>query len=93
MSNWKIIIKGITTLQDRYTEGEGEMEFEQMRDKVVAIFRAKLARYLYAPYLDDDLNEILDELAEVDTASYYNAVYFDLYDWCDDNRVWIDPIE
>jgi len=90
MAEWKIIIKGIATRQDRYENGE--IDFEQMRDGVVKLLRKKLACYLREPNHDMDLEELLDEFAEVDTVSYYDTVKDGLYDWCDANRIWIDPI-
>jgi phosphoenolpyruvate carboxylase len=91
MPEWKIVIKGIATLQDRYNDAE--ITFEHMRDHVVKILRRKLAPYLREPKLDEDLVEILDEFAEVDNDEYYDLVKNGLYDWCDYNRVWIDPTE
>lgn len=91
MPEWKITIKGIASLQDRYTNDE--IAFDQMRDEVVKISRHKLAPYLREPQCSQDLVEILDELAEVDTATDYDYVKSSFYDWCDSHRVWVDPIE
>lgn len=91
MATWKIHIKGIARLQDRYIDGD--ITFEQMRDGAVEILRRKLASYLREPNLDEDLYELLDEFAEVDSKWYYDLVKNGLYDWCDTNQIWIDPIE
>jgi len=40
---------------------------------------------------DMTLEETIEELCEVDTVDYYDTVKDALYDWCDTNRVWIDP--
>jgi hypothetical protein len=92
MAKWDVHIKGIATLQDR--NNDDQITFEYMRDHVVKILRRKLAHYLREDSkYNEDLFEILDELAEVDNVEYYDLVKNGLYDWCDYNRVWIDPIE
>lgn len=91
MPEWKSHIKGISTLQDRYRDGQ--TTFEYMRDHVVKILRVRLASYLREDRLEynEELVEILDELSEVDDNAYYDFVKNALYDWCDYNLVWIDP--
>jgi phosphoenolpyruvate carboxylase len=91
MAKWNVHIKGIATLQDRYDDHQ--ITFDEMRDHVIKILRRKLAPYLSEsePKFDEELMEILDEFAEVDNEGYYDYVKNALYDWCDYNRVWIDP--
>ena len=91
MAEWKTIIYGITALQERFDAGE--IPFEEMRDGVAKILRHKLKTRLDFEHdnYDMSLRETIEELEEVDTVDYYDTVKSVLYDWCDDNRVWIDP--
>jgi hypothetical protein len=93
MAHWNIHIKGITPLKERYDDGE--IEFTEMRDSVVRILRTKLTRYLDvdSALWDNEVYEAVEYLAETTSEEMFNDAQHDLYDWCDDNRVWLDPIE
>lgn len=59
---------------------------EQRRDEIVRRIRA-------ARFYDEEaceLVEIVDELAETDTAEYMDQVWDAFYDWADDHRVWVE---
>ena len=45
---------------------------------------------------NDDLEELLDELvdaAENDSISWFDVVWDHIYDWADEERVWVDTSE
>ena len=45
---------------------------------------------------DDDFELLVEEIGSVgpnDPESYIDNLMTELYDWADDNRVWIDPID
>ena len=84
MAVWKEHVYGIHTLQER--QYNGTITLIEMRDSIVAKLRK-----LRPEGEDLELDEILDELADVDTVGWYDMVKDALYDWADTNRVWIDP--
>lgn len=73
---------------------DGEMEFADARDAIVAVLRA-------APcYSEDEAMEdawsfsgiVGDDLAYADNVHEFDSALEALYDRCDDDRIWIDPI-
>jgi hypothetical protein len=84
MAIWKEQVYGIHALQER--QANGTITLEEMRDRIVSRLRK-----LRPEGEDLELDEILDELAEVDTVHWYDSVKDALYDWADAKRVWIDP--
>jgi hypothetical protein len=65
-----------------------DLTLEEKRDAIVRRIKA-------APWYsedDDDLYWLVDELADVDTDSYFDAVFNAFYDWADDHRVWVETV-
>lgn len=73
------------TLQIADIFHDDDMPLKEKRDEIVK-------RIKDAPFFDEsdaDLIEVVEELAEVDSIMYFDAVWDAFYDWCDDNRVWV----
>lgn len=61
--------------------------FEQRRDVIVARLRA--SEWFASPGQGSDLPEIVDELADAESTSDFEAAWAALYDEADLDRVWI----
>ena len=83
-SNWTRQVYGIHTLQLRRTDGE--ITLAEMCAGVI-----KRLRPLRPEGDDFEFDEIIAELEAVETVDEYDDVKAQLYDWADENRVWIDP--
>jgi hypothetical protein len=88
---WKLIIEGIGPWQEKYVAGA--VTFEEMRDGVVAILRAALGSRLDedSDDFDNEVWEAVEYTAEATNDGQFDDAKGDLYDWCDENGVWIDP--
>lgn len=80
MARWK------HTLYLKDVFHDDDMTLEQRRDAIVA--RIKAAPFWHGG--EWELADIVDELADVDTPSYFDAVWNAFYDWADANRVWVE---
>ncbi len=79
MTNWKRTINIKQHL-------DPAKPFEGVRDAIVRVLRNDRA------YLDGfDFTDIVDEMAETGTVSDFDAALEALYDWADNNLVWIGP--
>lgn len=71
-----------------------DMTFEQRRDAIVR--RIRLGKFfpdpIQSPYEYDDFDEIVCLLQEASTEHIFNYEWDSFYDWCDDNRVWVETI-
>ena len=63
-----------------------DLPFKQRRDMIVTILKG-LPMY---DDIDGDLYWIVDELSDTDHEDEFDTVWDGLYDWADDNDVWID---
>jgi hypothetical protein len=92
MPTWKIQIQGLAPLKERFRSGT--MTFEESRDAQVAVLRASKAYsaedaeadpWSFAGIVDDDL-------ATSETVEEFDSALSALYDVCDAERIWLDPI-
>lgn len=61
-------------------------------NRIVTIFLAQCASDIAREEKEhgfSELEERIDEFTGVATAAEFNAVWSGIYDWCDDNRVWV----
>ena len=65
-----------------------QMTLEQRRDGIVAAVRA--SRWLHIAQDPEGLEEVLDELSGVDESGWFDAVWDQLYDHANIDRVWIE---
>lgn len=72
---------------------DDSMNYKERRDAIIAIIKTHPG---IKPHLTDengnedtDLWYILDELADTRTEHDFDPVWDGLYDWADDNNVWI----
>lgn len=93
MAVWKKQIKGVAPLLEALADARDEEEFRAARDAVVARLKRE-------PEFDDESTGFTDEYADIVTnlsiaenEHEFDLDLQDLYDWADDNRVWIDPSE
>jgi hypothetical protein len=64
-------------------------DWEPVRDAIVEELRRQPE---YGPKLaaiDNEFVELVDEMEDADGCSYLDACLDALYDWADDNKVWI----
>ena len=62
------------------------IEFKERRDKIVERIEASSAW----DKDDETIVDLLDELAYTDHEGEFDCVWDAIYDWADDNRVWIE---
>ena len=62
------------------------LEFPEHRDAIVEAVRS--SEIFFGD--DDDLNDILFELEESEDYDEFNEAWNWFYDWCDENRVWVN---
>jgi hypothetical protein len=66
-----------------------DQPFEDVRDAIVRVLRNDRAYLSRHGGGDFDFIEIVDEMAEVPTVRDFDLCLDALYDWADDNRIWI----
>lgn len=66
------------------------LTFEQKRDAIVARIRASAWFKQYDEY--DDLPQYVEELADTEDNASFNAVWSEIYDIADYDRVWIATV-
>lgn len=86
MTEWKRVITGVAEALDELDDHESN--FIEVRDKVVAVFKADRA-YVYDGI--DDFNEAIRELEVADTRADFDWALNEMYDWADDEGIWIEP--
>lgn len=86
MAKWTRVITGVAEVLDELDDHESNLI--EVRDKIVAIFQADPA---YAYDSLDDFSEAVRELEYVDTRADFDWALGAIYDWADDERVWIQP--
>ncbi len=87
MTNWKKSVVGFGHHVDAVYDGW--MDTDEFGKVVSALIRDQLVEEM-----DDDLDEILTEIEMFDhreSWDYIDACLEGLYDWADENRIWIDP--
>lgn len=67
---------------------DDDLAFDVKRDLIVARF----ARLKQKFPEDWDLELLLDELSDTTGDEEFDDVWESLYDWADDNRVWIETV-
>ena len=87
MAEWKHIVKGVAPLLHDFQDGD--IDFESARNGIVEVLRRQ-------PFFTDE-GEVFDivecDLANAEDISEFDDYMDSLYDWADDNRVWISPNE
>ena len=75
--------------------GDEDLPFEERRDRAVAAIRATVSFRTLDPenIEDEQIIMTIEELAETDTADYFDVCWDAIYDWADDVRLWIDVYE
>ena len=66
-----------------------DMSFEQRRDEIVRRLRASR----WHDGEDYEVESIIEELAETEDEDAFDAVWDLVYDFADEDRVWIDTFE
>lgn len=61
-----------------------------IKDGAKAISKRLLLLRIRDEIARDDQEMLCDELASIDDVEEFDAVLSNIYDWADDNRVWID---
>lgn len=88
MANWKHTLK----LGDVFHAED--MTFPERRDAIVARIRA--AGWFKRAAADEDfdfgyeITNIVDDLADADDPSAFDAAWEAFYDWADEQRVWVE---
>jgi hypothetical protein len=87
MAEWKATIEGVAPLLSDFHDGD--IDFESARNGIVEVLRRQ-------PFFKDG-DEFFDivecDLANAEDISEFDDYMDSLYDWADDNRVWIDPLK
>lgn len=65
------------------------LSYPERRDAIVARFRVA-QWFKSAVTAGEDIGYMLDDLASSETASDFDVVWSEIYDWCDENRVWVN---
>lgn len=66
---------------------DDDIPFPEKRDEIV-----KRVREGCKAFTTYELEEILDSLADCEDEDDFDTYWDDLYDWADENRVWIGTI-
>ena len=82
MTRWKRQIR----IKQFLDEGK---PFEEVRDQVVAVLRRQPEYDIESERYDDEFWNIVDEMTDTDTVRYFDLTLNALYDWADDNKIWI----
>ena len=87
MTNWKHQLK----LGDVFHNDD--MTFDARRDAIVARIRAT-GWYKRTVAGEDgyELTDIVDDLADTKGADTFDEIWSNFYDWCDENRVWVETV-
>lgn len=88
MTNWKAKLK----LGDVFHSET--MPFADRRDAIVARIRSA-GWYKRAAADEDDgyeIQDIVDELAEAETADAFDDVWSEFYDYADRERIWVETV-
>lgn len=91
MAVWTRTIVGISPIVDRM---HGDMtQFKPCRDEIVALLKKDPAYDDEAEFgsENEQFTEAVEELAYAENEGEFDGALAYLYDWADDNRVWIDP--
>jgi hypothetical protein len=100
MARWNRTITGYRTISEAYEEGK--IGAREAGTRMAALLRDQLADVLdlapgeetadgIANNLNFDLTVLdFDDITDEDD---FDSVLDNLYDWADENRVWIDPSE
>ena len=65
-----------------------DIPFKEVRDEIVKRLKTALPDWEQ----DDDLFWTIPELEDSRNPDEFDVAWMDLYDWADDNRVWINLI-
>lgn len=87
MTEWKRVITGVAEALDELDLAH-ESNVIEVRDKLVAVFHADPA---YDPAGIDDFNDAVRELEEAETVADLDWAFNAIYNWADDECVWIQP--
>ena len=82
MSKWRHIVDVSQVFH------EESMTYEGRRDRIVTQLR-KLADKMGGADADL-LSDLLDDLEGADNEDEFDSFWDEIYDWADDNRVWIN---
>jgi len=85
MADWKHVVEGVAPLLHDFQDGD--IDFESARNGIVEIMRGQ-------PFFNDDedfWNIVECDLANAQDISEFDDYMDSLYDWADENLVWISP--
>jgi len=84
---WKREIKGLHSIMQAYFDHE--VNFEDTRDKVVAIFKADKA---FEAEDQDEFTDAVMMLEGSEDIEEFDEWLDSIYNWADAERVWISPV-
>lgn len=84
MTAWLRTLPGVGAAITQYGE---DQDLTAARDKVVAALRKVPKRFDPEGVLD----EILSTMQHVEEEQYFDELLNEMYDWADDQKVWIEP--
>ena len=96
MGNWVLKLNGLPKIMDQFDEGTIDIDFVFL--KTARLVYDFWERYYKKPkYADidwDKLDDIFENfrMGEGGDEEDFDSVLQDLYDWADDNSVWIEPV-